>query len=628
MDFIRSQLEQEYNSSKKNSDEKSSTKLVIYIAKSFEFYYTYDGIDICGTRVANEVTREIERLNNLSEENDNTTNEKNETNNGKVVKISVVGYSLGGLIARYTIGLLEERGLFKTIKPVVFTTFATPHVGVLALSTGPMARMYNKLGPYVLSYTSRQLFLTDKFPLLSPSPSSASLNSEQLALTKKQNNNNGKPLLECLADPSLKFYRGLSRFETLAVYGNIVNDHRTEWYTTAISTTDPFTRNANSIRGHYYPGYGPIVLDITKPLEVLTHPSEGSYSLQGGSDFNSLTKSSSSTDINKTVDNDGDDINAVLYLKNLAIVVRDWTKSHIKRIGRIFVALSKVIILPAWFVAFLINVGCQTTLSFFRKQTFVRSEVFHSFNSFQNLSEYNSDNNKVHVSKPNNGVSFSIGGDETPDDDQFDSLDGGKKSSTFDSNQTGTGKYQNRHNINQNNDDDDDGYDNNIFSSPNFNKLQEETQGVIDSVMGAVNYESQINITKLNENGGVHYTTYNPDDDERNDDTTTSDPSRPLLSSTNLSSTDFSSPENTKDNDQILLLTKEHITKSFSLESSMNSSQLAIISNLNKLPFKKFPVHITKTKLTHAAMIVRYPDDSFIEGSTVVKHWCKEIFQF
>lgn len=40
-------------------------------------------------------------------------------NGKKVKKISFIGYSLGGLIVRYAIGLLGKKGLFDTIEPDV-----------------------------------------------------------------------------------------------------------------------------------------------------------------------------------------------------------------------------------------------------------------------------------------------------------------------------------------------------------------------------------------------------------------------------------------------------------------------------------------------------------------------------
>lgn len=76
----------------------------ILIAKSNNGNLTYDGIDIGGERICKEIEEEISKL---SEE------EK------VITKLSLVGYSLGGLIARYTAGLLYSKGFFKTIKPMV-----------------------------------------------------------------------------------------------------------------------------------------------------------------------------------------------------------------------------------------------------------------------------------------------------------------------------------------------------------------------------------------------------------------------------------------------------------------------------------------------------------------------------
>ena len=48
----------------------------------------------------------------------------------KVTRFSITGYSLGGLLARYVIGALYATKFFDTIKPVNFTTIATPHLGI------------------------------------------------------------------------------------------------------------------------------------------------------------------------------------------------------------------------------------------------------------------------------------------------------------------------------------------------------------------------------------------------------------------------------------------------------------------------------------------------------------------
>jgi Putative serine esterase (DUF676) len=37
---------------------------------------------------------------------------------------------LGGLIARYLVGILHQRNFFATVTPVNFYAFATPHAGI------------------------------------------------------------------------------------------------------------------------------------------------------------------------------------------------------------------------------------------------------------------------------------------------------------------------------------------------------------------------------------------------------------------------------------------------------------------------------------------------------------------
>jgi dienelactone hydrolase len=39
----------------------------------------------------------------------------------QIKKLSITGYSMGGIIARYAIGLLYHKGLFEKIEPVVRT---------------------------------------------------------------------------------------------------------------------------------------------------------------------------------------------------------------------------------------------------------------------------------------------------------------------------------------------------------------------------------------------------------------------------------------------------------------------------------------------------------------------------
>jgi hypothetical protein len=93
-----------------------------------------------------------------------------------VTKLSVTGYSLGGLVARYVLGVLYQRKFFDTIQPVNFNTFATPHIGLPRYDSF-LNKMFRTLGPKLLSRTGGQFYTVDKW-----SPK-------------------GRPLIEVMADP-------------------------------------------------------------------------------------------------------------------------------------------------------------------------------------------------------------------------------------------------------------------------------------------------------------------------------------------------------------------------------------------------------------------------------------------
>lgn len=84
--------------------------LHILVAKRNSGSFTYDGIELGGERVCQEIEEEIDRLAKEGQE---------------IKRLSLVGYSLGGLVARYAVGLLESKGFFDNIKPVV-SSFSNP----------------------------------------------------------------------------------------------------------------------------------------------------------------------------------------------------------------------------------------------------------------------------------------------------------------------------------------------------------------------------------------------------------------------------------------------------------------------------------------------------------------------
>lgn len=78
--------------------------LHILVAKRNSGSFTYDGIARGAERVFQEIEEELEKLSKRGQE---------------IKKISLVGYSLGGLVARYAVGLLYSKGYFDRIQPVV-----------------------------------------------------------------------------------------------------------------------------------------------------------------------------------------------------------------------------------------------------------------------------------------------------------------------------------------------------------------------------------------------------------------------------------------------------------------------------------------------------------------------------
>lgn len=209
-------------------DKYAEDKLYILVAKSNSDSYTYDGIDLGAERLTQEVETYIQQ----------------KDKEGFVIKkLSVVGYSLGGLVARYAIGLLYSRGWFDKLEPVNFTTFASPHLGVRAPVLAVHHRLWNVLGSRTLSISGRQLFTIDTF------------------------RETGRPLLSVLADPDSIFILALSRFRNRVLYANIINDRSAPYYTTSISISDPFT-NLDAITPNYVPEYSPNILDLENPVSV------------------------------------------------------------------------------------------------------------------------------------------------------------------------------------------------------------------------------------------------------------------------------------------------------------------------------------------------------------------------
>lgn len=221
--YIASALRQKY----------SEDKLHILVPQRNAGSFTYDGIELGGERVTQEIEQTLEEL---------------ATQGRHIRKISVMGYSLGGLVARYAVGLLYSKGYFRTLTPVNFTTFASPHLGVRTPLLGFHNHMWNVMGARLLSMSGRQLFGIDSF------------------------RDTGRPLLSVLADPDSIFIKALASFKHRSLYTNIVNDRSTVHYTTGITRTDPYA-NLKAIKVNYLPGYEDVILDPENPISP--HEEEG-----------------------------------------------------------------------------------------------------------------------------------------------------------------------------------------------------------------------------------------------------------------------------------------------------------------------------------------------------------------
>lgn len=220
------------------------------MAKSNSGNYTYDGIETGAERVTQEIEEHIAEL---------------EAKGSRIKKFSMFGYSLGGLVARYSIGLLYSNGWFDRVEPINFTTFASPHLGVRTPILGPHSRLWNVLGARTISTSGRQLFSIDIF------------------------RDTNRPLLLVLADPQSIFMQALARFKHRVLYANIVNDRSAPYYTTFITKVDPYVDHS-AIDIHYMKGYHPNIIDTVDPVsKKLPDPSRSLLSRVASSSQNVLT---------------------------------------------------------------------------------------------------------------------------------------------------------------------------------------------------------------------------------------------------------------------------------------------------------------------------------------------------
>ncbi|XP_027904307.1 putative lipase YDR444W [Vigna unguiculata] len=218
---------------------------VVHCSERNSSMLTFDGIDVMGDRLAEEVISVIKR-------------------HPSVQKISFVGHSLGGLVARYAIARLYGRdislelsqgnghceshvsdqenhdrkyeGKIAGLEPINFITSATPHLGSRGHKQVPMFCGFYSLEKAVsrvagvFGKTGKHLFLTDS--------------------------DNGKPplLLQMVRDSEdIKFLSALRSFKRRVAYANVRYDQLVGWSTSSIRRRMELPKRRHLSRHEKYP---------------------------------------------------------------------------------------------------------------------------------------------------------------------------------------------------------------------------------------------------------------------------------------------------------------------------------------------------------------------------------------
>ncbi|KAF8689849.1 hypothetical protein HU200_041480 [Digitaria exilis] len=196
-------------------------KVFVHRSQSNHSKLTYDGVDLMGERLAEEVRQVVQKRRNLK-------------------KISFVAHSLGGLVTRYAIGKLYEpamdenssldtdnlsdkqdipgAGKIAGLEPINFITSATPHLGSRWNKQLPylfgiplLERTAAGTAHFIIGRTGKHLFLTDRDDGKSP-----------LLVRMVEDCDDGK------------FMSALRSFKRRVAYANVRYDHIVGWSTSSI----------------------------------------------------------------------------------------------------------------------------------------------------------------------------------------------------------------------------------------------------------------------------------------------------------------------------------------------------------------------------------------------------------
>ncbi|KAL2340076.1 hypothetical protein Fmac_008016 [Flemingia macrophylla] len=231
---------------------------IVHCSERNSSMLTFDGVDVMGDRLAEEVISVIKR-------------------HPSVQKISFVGHSLGGLVARYAIAKLYGKdismelsqtnghcdsqisdqegcnrkydGKIAGLEPINFITSATPHLGSRGHKQVPVFCGFYSLEKAVsrvagvFGNTGKHLFLTDGV--------------------------NGKPplLLQMVRDSDdIKFISALRSFKRRVAYANVRYDQLVGWSTSSIRRRKELPKRRHLSRDENYRHI--VNVETAKPTSV------------------------------------------------------------------------------------------------------------------------------------------------------------------------------------------------------------------------------------------------------------------------------------------------------------------------------------------------------------------------
>lgn len=191
--------------------------IIFFAPRQNALFKTFDGIEIIGYRTLIELCNFIK---DFRDQNQRTQN--------KITRISIVGYSLGGLVARFIIGkcFTDCQEIFQDIEPFIFMTVASPHLGIQFYDTSNILRAWvanpvlRFMGSTFLGQSGRELFINQS--------------------------GNKTPILVRLSGN--EYLYGLSLFKHRIVMANVKNDRTVAFYTAFITDRDPFLTTHNTLK--------------------------------------------------------------------------------------------------------------------------------------------------------------------------------------------------------------------------------------------------------------------------------------------------------------------------------------------------------------------------------------------